>query len=138
MTTQLKEPPLFLDWRPVPDCPTQYEVSTQGRIRHIQSGRLVKLEPGKGSYLRFACRPLGLGRVMKRTQVHRAVAQAFLENPENKPCVNHIDNNRSNNDVQNLEWCTYSENALHTANQGRTVSKFTIWDIWHGRSWRWL
>ena len=49
----------------------------------------------------------------RTTTVHRLVAKAFLENPEDKPCVNHIDGNKQNNNLVNLEWVTYSENTIH-------------------------
>ena len=50
--------------------------------------------------------------------IHRLVADAFIENPYNKPCINHIDGNKRNNDISNLEWCTYGENALHAYKTG--------------------
>lgn len=50
----------------------------------------------------------------KHFSIHRLIGTYFIENPENKPHINHIDWNRSNNDIQNLEWCTHSENMAHS------------------------
>lgn len=61
----------------------------------------------------------------KKKYVHRLVAEAFIENSENKPCINHIDCDVKNNKAKNLEWCTQSENILYACKLGRYVDNIS-------------
>ena len=54
----------------------------------------------------------------KNRNIHRVIAETFIPNPNNLPCVNHKDGNKQNNRVDNLEWCTHSENTLHSFRTG--------------------
>lgn len=73
-------------------------------------GRVIKQQVGGLGYVRVELWENGKGR---KYLVHRLVAQAFIPNPERKPQVNHIDGDKSNNKISNLEWVTQSENQIH-------------------------
>jgi hypothetical protein len=88
---------------------TQYEVSSLGRIRNKKTGRILKLSKC-GGYLSVN---FSFGKKQISSRVHRVVALAFIENPENKPEVNHKNKNGRDNRVANLEWNTKPENAIH-------------------------
>lgn len=104
-----------------------YEVSSFGRVKNKKTERILK-PSCKGGYL-----SLGLTQNGKKLSIslHRLVANAFIENPEDKPQVNHIDKNRSNNNIGNLEWTTALENNLHRSNGviQTTNQNVKIWRI---------
>jgi hypothetical protein len=111
-------------WRSVLNYKGYYEVSNHGNVRSINriiidkngnelhyKSRLLKPAPNKDGYLQ-----VGLSRNSKINSycVHQLEALAFIPNPENKPTVNHIDGIKANNYVDNLEWATKSEQAIHS------------------------
>jgi hypothetical protein len=97
-----------------------YEVSNLGKVRNIKSGRIIKPSLNKNGYLRH-----GLYENNKRKflYLHRIIATAFIDNPGKKPQINHIDENKLNNDLSNLEWCTERENAIHGTRTKRIAEK---------------
>ncbi len=127
-----------------------YEVSTYGKVRRKNceityvnglicnyKEKILKLEKAKSNkfgkhYLRVT---LSSKNKVKRFQVHRLVAKTFLPNMDNKPCVNHLDGNPENNNINNLKWCTYSENERHSyddlgkINNNRELSEEAVKDI---------
>lgn len=100
-------------WKDIKGYEGLYQVSNFGRVKSLKystEGKILKgRHTGKG-YLSVA---LFRNSVRKSTCIHRLVAQAFIPNPENKPEVNHIDENKLNNNVSNLEWVTPKENSNH-------------------------
>lgn len=94
-------------WKPIVGYEKYYEVSNFGRVRRIH---YITLSKSRNEYLRAH---ISKNNKPKNVLVHRLVAEAFLPNPENKPQVNHINGDKADNRVENLEWNTVSENTLH-------------------------
>ncbi len=117
------------EYRQVKDYEGLYEVSNMGNVLSLSRktkgrwgnmktnpSKVLKPHPMKTGYLRVGLSKNGKA---KNHFVHRLVAQAFVPNPDNLPCVNHIDNNPANNEVVNLEWCTHKQNTDHALKQDR-------------------
>lgn len=96
-----------------------YKVSNTGKVYSVVSDIVLKTTKRKAAQTSYEYVTLVKDKVKKTFIVHRLVAKAFIANPQNKATVNHIDNNGLNNNMQNLEWCTYSENLKHAQKQGR-------------------
>ena len=131
------------EWRDIKGYEGLYQVSNMGRVKSLErtiirkngseqhrKERILKPRKDGHGYLRVN---LSNGRGNKKdSKIHRLVCEAFQKNPENKPCVNHIDENKTNNTASNLVWCTYKENNNHgtrtarmAKTQGKPVGQYT-------------
>lgn len=99
----------------IPHIPN-YFACEDGHIYNA-SGRKLKPRPQRDGYLMISIWQKGEGK-SKNLTVHRLIALTFIENPDNLPCVNHIDGDKQNNKVENLEWVTYSRNSKHSFELG--------------------
>lgn len=115
-------------WAAIPGFDGYYEISDDGQVRSVERvairrdgkpmpvhGKILKQVVSNAGYMRVSCKVDNFG---KWVPVHRAVAMAFIPNPENKREVNHKDGNKLNNTVENLEWVTPKENTKHKYETG--------------------
>lgn len=110
-----------------------YSVSSKGNVRNIKFGKTLKLQLDANGY--YIVRLSKNGK-MKTFKIHRLVAKAFIDNPENKKCVDHINNSKIDNNVKNLRFATYKEN-----NQNASISSSNTSGIkgvcWHKEKKKW-
>lgn len=98
-----------------------YSISTDGRVFSHKSKRELSLSKDRDGYLRVTM--INDNKQIRTYRVHRLVAETFIANEYNYMVVNHLDNNKLNNDISNLEWCTVSENNKHYAKYFKETSK---------------
>jgi hypothetical protein len=112
------------EWKDIVGYEGLYKVSNFGRVKssnynHTGEEKVLKPVKHANGYLYV---DLWKNNKKKRFSVHRLVMQTFIENPLNKPYINHIDCDRQNNCVDNLEWCTAEENMQYASKLGRLKS----------------
>ena len=110
-------------WKDIPGYEGLYKVSNLGRIKSLGNGKtrkenILRLTKDKYGYLYITLSENGK---LKKFKVHRLVAMAFIPNPNNYTQINHKDENRSNNRVENLEWCTQKYNNNY-GNHSKNIS----------------
>lgn len=116
-------------WKDIKGYEGLYQVSNLGRIKSFlknKQGQVLNCSPNTKGYLQFRLRKNGVSKV---TRVHRIVAETFIDNPNNYTQVNHKDENKLNNNINNLEWCDCIYNINYgTRNERRTktISKPVI------------
>ena len=122
-------------FKPIPSTNGVYGVSKTGEVT-----RLIKAPTSRGDILKTYCDTHGYKRLRfctegksKLVYLHRILAEVYLENADNKPCVNHIDGNKLNNDLSNLEWVTYSENTQHAVLNNLHISGEDCYNYKHGK-----
>lgn len=110
-------------WRDIEGFEGLYQVSNLGRVKRVTTGRILKSGKNKAGYLQV---DLCKNSVSSTKRIHRLAAQSFIANPENKSEVNHIDENKTNNLVSNLEWSTRKENHNHGTRNERMAKTQSI------------
>ena len=99
----------------------KYQVSNLGNVRNSK-GKVMKQNKDKDGYMIITLHKDGKTKTHK---VHRLVLSSFKANPDNKPQVNHKDENKENNNLNNLEWCTSKENVNYGTRNERVAEKFS-------------
>ena len=129
-------------WKSVVGYEGLYEVSNWGRVKSFDTyrkgingsircckGKIIKYQKTKHGYLQVG---LWKNGQCKHYYVHRLVAEAFIPNPNNLPIINHKDENKQNNIVSNLEWCTYQYNNTYgkmNINRNKQKKKILQYDL---------
>ena len=112
-------------WKSIINYPN-YEISNLGNCRNIKTNKNLKYTMMTGGYKKYGLYNYDENgkRTEKSLSIHRLIATHFIPNPENKLQVDHIDNDRLNNSIDNLRWATNGENGRNKTKKINTTSKY--------------
>ena len=107
-------------WKPIKNYENLYEISNTGKIKsllykHRKTPKIMKPTINSSGYFKVELYKNGKSKIF---YIHRLVAESFIKNQNNYPCINHIDCDKTNNNVSNLEWVTYEQNTKHALKNG--------------------
>lgn len=120
-------------WKDIKGYEGLYQVSNLGRVKSLDRivnsaiknnkkvlrlGKILHVYLDENSKSPYYYVKLSKENIVKKKNIHRLVAQAFIPNPSNYPCINHIDGNKLNNDISNLEWLNFKQNTQHAFKTG--------------------
>ena len=116
------------EWADIEGYEGLYQVSSLGRVKSLSNDKkrkekILKAFNNRKGYLKVM---LSKNSKRKKYLIHRLVAQAFIDNPDNLPCINHKDENKENNCVDNLEWCTVRYNINYGLHNFKSASNRSI------------
>lgn len=107
------------NWKDIVGFEGRYKISDKGRVLSLKGNRkiLTNIKSGENQngYIKVS---LSNNGIISQKNIHRLLAEHFIDNPFNKPQVNHIDGNKQNNKLDNLEWVTAQENSTHSYSMG--------------------
>jgi hypothetical protein len=126
-------------WKDIKGYEGLYQISSMGNIRSLDrvvtciNGREAnyKGKSRKPSILEYRIISLSKGNKVAMKKISRLVALHFLSNPDNKKLVNHKDGNKHNDNFMNLEWCSYSENSIHSFEKGLSLKKNKVSGVFY-------
>jgi len=109
---------------------TRFWISDNGEVYSTSHNKIIKptFKRAKGKKTYLCITLMTKDRIRKNYSIHRLVGLLWVDNPNNLPCINHIDSNKLNNSASNLEWCSTLDNNLHALKAGKK-SKYSIEDL---------
>ena len=134
-----------MDFVPLPQPYEKYSINKSGEIMNNVKKNILKMWINKSGYKYYSLRNSVL-KQKRNLSMHRLLGLSFIDNPNNYPCIDHIDRNRKNNNLSNLRWVSYQMNSINKENtnplgrgitRSRNGKRFHV-NLWRDRKKKWI